>query len=124
VSEETKIVGDLNVDKSNLYREESLTDLKVASLRRLTPIKVDGSDDPDRPTLYIGETQLMSQRGPLPIQAPIEASSLEDALDKFPDAMNDAVQRMVEEVKEMQRQEANRIIVPGQPPPGGKIQLG
>ena len=76
MSEETKIVGDLSVDKSNLYREESLTDLKVASLRRLTPIKVDGSDDPDRPTLYIGETQLMSQRGPLPIQAPIEASSL------------------------------------------------
>lgn len=123
MSEETKIVGDLSVDKSNLYREESLTDLKVASLRRLTPIKVDGSDDPDRPTLYVGETQLMSQRGPLPIQAPIEASSLEDALDKFPDAMNDAVQRMVEEVRDLQRQEANRIIVPGQPP-GGKIQLG
>jgi hypothetical protein len=123
VSEDTKIVGDLQVDKTNLYREESLTDLKVASLRRLTPIKADGTDDPDRPTLFIGETQLMSQRGPLPIQSPIEASSLEDALDKFPDAMNEAVQRMVEEVREMQRQEANRIIVPGQPPPG-KIQLG
>ena len=59
----------------------------------------------------------MSQRGPLPIQAPIEASSLEDALDKFPDAMNEAVERMVEEVRELQKQEANRIIVPGQPPP-------
>jgi len=123
VSDETKIVGDLSVDKTNLYREESITDLKVASLRRLTPIQVDGSDDPSRPALYIGETQLMSQRGPLPIQAPIEATSLEDAIDKFPAAMNEAVQRMVEEVREMQRQEANRIIVPGQPPPG-KISLG
>lgn len=122
--QESRIVGDIQVDKENLYREESFTDLKVASLRRLTPIKLDGSEDPDRPSLFIGETQLMSQRGPLPIQCPIEAASLEEAIDKFPDAMNAAVERMVEEVRELQRQEANRIIVPGQPPPGGKIQLG
>ena len=124
MSEDTKIVGDLTVDKANLYREENITDLKVASLRRLVPIQSDGSEDSSRPTLYVGETQLMSQRGPLPIQAPIEAASLDEALDKFPDAMNEAVQRMVEEVRELQRQEANRIIVPGQgPSPGPKISL-
>lgn len=120
---ETKIAGDLRVDAENLYREETFTDLKIASMRRLTPVRSDGSDDPDRPVLFIGETQLMSQRGPLPIQCPIEAETLAGAIEKFPGAMNAAVERMVEEVRELQRQEASRIVVPGQPPPG-KIHLG
>ena len=30
---------DFTVDQSNLYREEGITDLKVASIRRLIPIK-------------------------------------------------------------------------------------
>ena len=121
--QEPRITTDLNVDVDNLYREETITDLKVASMRRLTPIRLDGSDDPDRPVLYVGETQLMSTRGPLPIQCPIEAESLADAMQKFPAAMQDAVERMVEEIRELQRQEASRIVVPGQPPPG-KIHLG
>ena len=122
--QETAITGDLTVDAENLYREETFTDLKIASMRRLTPVRLDGSDDPDRPVLFIGETQLMSQRGPLPIQCPIEAQTLEEAIEKFPASMNAAVERMVEEVRELQRQEASRIVVPGQAPPGGKIHLG
>ena len=39
--------GSLNftVDKSNLYREESVTDLKIANIQRLTPVHLDGSED-------------------------------------------------------------------------------
>ena len=33
---------DLTVDLNNLYREESFTDVKVAAIRRLTPVKPDG----------------------------------------------------------------------------------
>ena len=58
----------------------------------------------------------MSSRGPLPIHTPIEASDLEDAFNKFPEAVNAAVEKMIEEAKEIQRQEASRIVVPG---PGG-----
>jgi hypothetical protein len=129
VPEEQNLVAEMSADTENLYREESFTDLKVAQIRRLTPVKPDGSDDASRPMIFIGETQLMSQRGPLPIHAPIEATDLADAFEKFPEAINAAVERMIEEAKEIQRQEASRIVVPGQGgggmgmPPGGKITL-
>ncbi len=116
-------LGDLSVDTNNLYREETFTDLKVASLRRLTPITAEGLDDPSRPTLFIGETTLMSQRGPLPINCPIEATTLQEAFAAFPQAVQDAVERLMEEARELQRQEASRIVVPGQGP-GGMGGLG
>lgn len=129
MSDEQKPLADLEVDLDNLYREEAYTDLKVASIRRMVPIKRDGSEDPSRKALFVGETTLMSARGPLPVSCPIEASSLEDALAQFPDAVNAQVERMIEEAREMQRQEMNRIVVPGGPGappmpiggPGGKI---
>jgi len=106
--------GDVKVDKSNLYKEESFTDLKVATLRRLSPIKEDGTPDSSRPVLFTGETTLMSDRGPLPIQAPIEAKDLNEAMDKFPEAVQAAVERLIEQAREMQRQQMSRIVVPGQ----------
>jgi hypothetical protein len=123
MSEESNPLGELTVDLDNLYREETFTDLKIASIRRLTPITREGADDPSRPTMFVGETTLMSARGPLPINCPIEATSLNEALEAFPKAVQDAVERLMEEAREMQRQEANRIVVPGQPgglgPAGG-----
>lgn len=117
-----KPLSDIEVDRNNLYREEVYTDLKIASIRVLTPVTVEGSIDTARPVLYTGETQLMSQMGPVPVHAPIEAATLDEAIAKFPDAVNQAVERLMEEAKEMQRREASRIVVPGQPPPG-KITL-
>ena len=111
-------LGDLAVDTNNLYREETFTDLKVASIRRLTPITAEGLDDPGRPTLFIGETTLMSARGPLPINCPIDATTLQEAFAAFPQAVQAAVERLMEEAREMQRQEASRIVVPGQGPGG------
>lgn len=116
---ETNPLGDLSVDQNNLYREETFTDLKIASIRRLTPVRPDGSDDPERPLMFVGETTLMSARGPLPINTPIEAASLSDAFEAFPTAIQQAVERLMEEAREMQRQEATRIVVPGQGGPGG-----
>lgn len=108
----------IQVDQQNLYREESITDLRVATIRRLIPINADGTDDISRPTQYIGSTQIISQMGPLPISAPIEASSLREAIEKFPQAIKDAVDQMVEEAKEYRRQESSRIVVPGTMPGG------
>jgi len=118
VSEEANPLGDIAVDTENLYREETFSDLKVASIRRLTPVTAEGIDDASRPTLFIGETTLMSARGPLPINCPIEAETLTDAFAAFPQAVQEAVERLMEEAREMQRQEANRIVVPGQGPGG------
>lgn len=111
---------DFNVDKNNLYREESITDLKVASIRRLVPVKPDGTDDSARNTIFIGQTQLMSPEGPLPIQSELDAGTIEEALDKFPAAMQRALTKVVAKIKEMQQQQQqsgrendSRIIVPG-----------
>ena len=106
-------LDNVQIDASNLYREESYTDLKVGSLQVLIPVKVDGTEDESRDRSYIGQTQLMSQAGPLPLTAPIDATTLEEAIDKFPDAVKQAVDKLVEEAQEMQRQEASRIVVPG-----------
>ncbi|MDE2724494.1 MAG: hypothetical protein OXI59_14055 [Gemmatimonadota bacterium] len=114
----------IQVDQQNLYREESITDLRVATIRRLIPINADGTDDISRPTQYIGSTQIISQMGPLPISAPIEAASLQEAIEKFPQAIKDAVDQMVEEAKEYRRQESSRIVVPGTMPGGTPGQGG
>jgi hypothetical protein len=111
-------VGEVAVDLDNLYREESFTDLKVASLQRLTPIKPDGSPDESRETLFMGQTQLMSQAGPVPVHFSIPAKSLAEAMEKFPEAVNQAVERLIAEAREIQREEASRIIVPGTPTMG------
>ena len=42
-AQEKKI--DFSIDKNNLHREEAITDLKVGSIRRLIPIKPDGTED-------------------------------------------------------------------------------
>ena len=94
MSEEANPLGDIAVDTENLYREETFSDLKVASIRRLTPVTAEGIDDASRPTLFIGETTLMSARGPLPINCPIEAETLTDAFAAFPQAVQEAVEKL------------------------------
>ena len=115
-------LSQLAVDAASLYREDTFTDLRVATIRRLTPVTPDGADDPSRPVLFVASTQLMSQMGPLPVSAELEAKDLREAVAKFPAAIQEAVQRMVEEAREMQRRESSRLIVPGPGgiPPGGQ----
>ena len=101
---------DLAVDRQQLYREEVFTDLKVASIRRLTPVKPDGSVDKTRKLLFVGETHLVSPNGPVPIQDLIQAKDLQQAIKKFPETMRAAVDRLVEEAQKMKAQENSRII--------------
>jgi len=43
-----------SMDATELYREDTFTDRKVGTIRRLTPVTADGSDDAARPVLYVG----------------------------------------------------------------------
>ena len=111
---------DFTVDKNNLYREESLTDLKVASIRKLIPIKSDGTEDKSRTPLFFGHTQLMSPQGPVPIQAPLQANNFTEAIEEFPKAMKEALANVIENIKRLQEEEQakkqqddSRIIIPG-----------
>ena len=131
-NQERPDLGDIKVDAANLYKEEAITDLKVATIRRLIPIKADGTPDSSRKPIYSGETQVLTQAGPMPIQAKLEAESLEEAIQVFPVAIQGAVDRLIEEAREMRRQEQSRIVVPGTGglpgaggmPGGGRIELG
>jgi hypothetical protein len=120
---------DIKLDTSQLYREEIFTDRKAGTLRRLVPVKSDGSDDGSRPVLYSGQTQLLTPAGVLPLAFELEAASLEDACNKFPDAVKVAIEQAIDEAREMRREAASRIVVPdaggmgGPPPGGGRIKL-
>ena len=110
---------DFTVNKDNLYKEESITDLKTASIRCLTPIKLDGSVDEIRQKIFIGHTQLMSPQGPVPIQTRLNATTLDEALDRFPAAMQNEMAQMIEQAKKMQQemekaeqQEKSNLILP------------
>ena len=109
---------DFNLDPQNLYREESYTDLKAGAIRRLVPVKTDGSMDGARTDIFIGTAQLLTPEGPLPVQARLPANNFQEALTAFPEAMRQATQEMILQLQEMQQKmkqkEDSRIIVPGQ----------
>jgi len=111
-TEENKTI-DFSVDRKNLYLEETFTDLKVCSIRRLTPITDDGSADKSRKPIFVGQTSLMSPNGPIPIQSVIQAKELQQAFKRFPEAMVAAMDRLLEEAKKYKQKEDSRIIVPG-----------
>lgn len=128
--------NEIAMDTANLYREEVFTDNTVGTLRRLVPVTADGDVDPSRPVQFVGSTQVLTNAGPLPLSFEIEAASLTEAAAAFGDAAKDAFEKTMEELREMQRQQASSIVVPkagmgggmgpgGMPggAGGGKIQL-
>lgn len=125
--DERMIEPDMN--PQDLWLEEVFTDRRVGTIRRMTPVDGSGARDPGREVLYIGETQVMSQVGTLPINFMLEAKSLEEAATMFGPAAKAGIERTVKELQELRRQQASSIVVPqgGMPPigpgGGGKIQM-
>jgi hypothetical protein len=118
---------DIQVDRDALYREDMFTDRKAGTIRRLTPVDAEGAPDATRPVLYSGQTQLLTPGGVLPLSFDIEASSLTDAVARFPAAVHAALEQAIEEAREYRREASSRIVVPeiggGPLPGGGKIKL-
>ena len=106
-------IPDIGMDAGALYREESFTDRRVGSIQRLTPVTADGSDDDSRPVLYLGQTQLMTPGGALPLNFEIEAQSLSDAVAKFGKHAEAALEDTMKRLEEMRREAASSLIVPG-----------
>jgi hypothetical protein len=125
MSTKTEVRGDPSVDPASLYLEEVFTDRRVGTIRRLTPVKKDGSTDSARAVVYVGETQVVTPMGALPIGFEIPAGSLEEAATKFGGLAKEAIERTVRELQEMRRQAASSIVVPqGGLPPGGGLPGG
>ena len=104
---------EMQMGADNLYREETFTDRQVGSLQRLTPIKPDGTGDDTRQEIYVGQTQLLTPAGTLPLSFEIKASSLNDAVTKFGPSAETALAEAMERLEELRRESASSIIVPG-----------
>lgn len=124
--------AEARMDPAALYREELFTDRRVGTIRVLTPIKKDGLADSTRKVLYVGETQVLTPAGTLPVAFEIEAGSLGEAVERFGDGVKRAVEQTIREIQELRREAGSSIVIPdrmpgglGGPstPPRGKIQL-
>jgi hypothetical protein len=120
----------LTMDAANVYREDVYTDRKVGTIRCLTPVKSDGTPDAGRKSLFVGEAQILTPMGAIPVTFEIDASGLEDAVKKYEEAAKEGVERTVKEIQEYRRQAASSIVIPqggagGMPGMGGggKIQI-
>ena len=127
---------DIKMDSAGLYQEEVFTDRQVGTIMRLTPVTADGERDQGRPVLYVGQTQILTPAGALPLSFEIEAATLTEAAEKFGDYAGKAVEDTMERLKEMRREAASGLVIPGagdfgggmggpggMPGAGGKIQL-
>lgn len=111
-------------DKAGLYREDTYTDRKVGTIRRMTPVTESGEVDDSRPVLFMGATQVMTAAGPMPLNFDIPGETLADASDNFGDCAQQAVEEMAAKLEEMRREQASSIVVPGQGPQGGSGLVG
>jgi hypothetical protein len=122
------------MDSQDLYREDMFTDRRVGTIRVLTPVKADGTPDPSRPASYVGQAQIMTPAGALPLSFEIDAKTLAEACEGFAEGAKMAFEETMKELQEMRRQQASSIVIPeagaasaltgqGGLPPRGKIQI-
>lgn len=115
-------LADIQFDSTTLVKEDVYTDQKIGSIRVLTPVTVEGEVDPTRKISFSGQTQVMTPGGALPLNFELEAESLSAALEMFGDAAKDSMEQTMKEIQEYQREQASKIVVPGQSA-GSKIQI-
>ena len=100
------------MDSTQVYHEETFTDRKVGTIRRLTPVNAEGSPDAARPVLFVGQAQIMTPMGAVPISFELEATTLDGAIAKFGPAAEAAVQQTMRELQEMRREQASSLVIP------------
>jgi hypothetical protein len=138
MTEEQEQIPDIRMEAADLHLEETFTDGKTGSIRRLTPVDGDGKPDPSRPVRYVGNTQILTPVGSLPISFEITAGNLEQAAERFGEEAKNAIKHTMDELKELRRQQASSIVIPesggggmgpggmpggGMGGPGGGIQM-
>ena len=101
-----------SMDSAQLYREETFTDRRVGTIRRLTPVTADGSADAVRPVIFVGQAQVMTPMGAVPISFDLDSSTLDGAIVKFGDAAELAVQQTMRELQEMRREQSSSLVIP------------
>jgi hypothetical protein len=101
-----------SMDATQIYREETFTDRRVGTIRRLTPVTADGTPDAARPVVFVGQAQVMTPMGAVPISFELDSPTLSGALAKFGDAAEQAVQQTMRELQELRREQASSLVIP------------
>ena len=104
--------GEPQMNAAALYREDVFTDQRVGTVRRLTPVKSDGNDDPSRPLLFVGQATVMTPMGSLPLSFELDAKTLAEAIAAFGPAAQQAIEDTARELQELRRQAASSIVIP------------
>lgn len=106
---------DAEMNAKDLFREEIITDRRVGTIRVLQPITADGLPDTSRQPQYVGEAQIMTSMGALPLSFELPDASLAAAVAGYGAAAKEAMERAMRELQELRRQAASSIVLP----PGG-----
>ena len=115
--------AEIKMDPQALYREEVFTDRRIGTIQRLTPVDGDGQPVDGGVVIYLGQTQLMTPAGALPLSFELQADSLAQAAEKFADGANSAMEDAVKRLEELRREQSSSIIVPGAAGPGGGLSM-
>ncbi|MCX7946283.1 MAG: hypothetical protein N2557_04865 [Hydrogenophilus sp.] len=98
-----------NPDPNALYREETIADPRVGSIRRMIPITPDGLPDPARHERYIGEITIMTPVGALPLSFEIPATTLSEAIAGFSAAAEKQLERMQDELRRLELEQSSLL---------------
>jgi hypothetical protein len=110
MSNERPLEAQMSAD--SLYREDTFTDQRVGTVRRMTPVKSDGSDDPSRPLIFVGQATVMTPMGSLPLSFELPAKTLAEAVTQFGPAAQHAIEDAARELQELRRQASSSIVIP------------
>ena len=110
MSNERPLEAQMSAD--SLYREDILTDQRVGTIRRMTPVKSDGGDDPSRPLVFVGQATVMTPMGSLPLSFELPATTLAEAVTQFGPAAQHAIEDAARELQELRRQASSSIVIP------------
>ena len=118
---------EITMDGATLFKEEMFTDRRVGTIQRLTQVDGEGQPVDGGEISFIGQTQLMTRAGPLPLSFELDATTLAEAAAKFAAGASPAMEDTVKRMEDMRREQASSIIVPdgagGGAPSGGQIKM-
>ena len=77
-----------------------------------SPTSRTSAADSTRPVLFVGQAQVMTPMGAVPISFEIEALTLDVAIEKFGAAAEQAVHQTMRELQEMRREQASSLVIP------------
>ena len=112
--------NELTLNMETMYKQEEYTDTMAGSIKKLVPVKSDGSIDEKRLEIFVGQTSIMLPSGPMPVQAVLDADTLDNAIKVFPDTMEKAINELAEKLMKLAEEQQSliqkpdsNIIIPG-----------